>query len=117
MHLAWWCQRQLAAGAGAPPAQDHMSLDHGLLQPRHPDPLFAGPTRSPSARSPLLAADGHPAQPLYWLSAIDPAAPTGDPNSAEPGFLPLQQFGWRIMPEKPEDAGSVREGTRTSGSG
>lgn len=43
---------------------------------------------------------------LYWLSAnIDPAGTDGGPQLVEPGFLPLQQFSWRIMPENLEDAG------------
>ncbi|BBX97123.1 phospholipase [Mycobacterium lacus] len=43
---------------------------------------------------------------LYWLSAhIDPAGTNGGPQLVEPGFLPLQQYSWRIMPENLEDAG------------
>ncbi|BBX72952.1 phospholipase C [Mycobacterium shinjukuense] len=43
---------------------------------------------------------------LYWLSAhIDPAGTNGGPQLVEPGFLPLQQYSWRIMPENLEEAG------------
>ncbi|OSC37334.1 phospholipase C [Mycobacterium decipiens] len=43
---------------------------------------------------------------LYWLSAnIDPAGTNGGPQLVEPGFLPLQEYSWRIMPENLEDAG------------
>lgn len=43
---------------------------------------------------------------LYWMSAqIDPAGTNGGPQLVEPGFLPEQQYSWRIMPENLEDAG------------
>jgi phospholipase C len=43
---------------------------------------------------------------LYWLSAnIDPAGTNGGPQLVEPGFLPLQQYSWRIMPQNLEDSG------------
>lgn len=42
---------------------------------------------------------------LYWMSAnIDPAGVAGGPQLVEPGFIPLQQYSWRIMPENLEDA-------------
>jgi phospholipase C len=43
---------------------------------------------------------------LYWLSAnIDPAGTNGGPQLVEPGFAPLQQYSWRIMPDNLEEAG------------
>ncbi len=43
---------------------------------------------------------------LYWMSAWnDPAGTNGGPQLVEPGFLPLHQYSWRIMPENLEDAG------------
>ncbi len=35
----------------------------------------------------------------------DPAGTNGGPQLVEPGFLPLHQYSWRIMPENLEDAG------------
>jgi phospholipase C len=43
---------------------------------------------------------------LYWLSAtINPEGDKGGPQLGEPGFLPLQQYSWTIMPDNLEAAG------------
>ncbi|HTQ19174.1 phospholipase C [Mycobacterium sp.] len=43
---------------------------------------------------------------LYWMSAtINPDGDKGGPQLVEPGFLPLQQYSWTIMPENLEAAG------------
>ncbi|CKN03739.1 membrane-associated phospholipase C 1 plcA [Mycobacterium tuberculosis] len=105
--LERWCQRQLAAGAGDHPRRTICPFDHGFYTRQDiPIHYLLADTFTICDGYHCSLLTGTLPNRLYWLSAnIDPAGTDGGPQLVEPGFLPLQQFSWRIMPENLEDAG------------